>query len=91
MSVHERPLVTAANPAVLRRAAELGFDRPIETLVEEAILAGRLEHDRARGSRSWVVLGAGFVAWCHRVGRSPLGTRTGWRLYRVERSVGRSG
>jgi hypothetical protein len=80
----KRPLVLSASRAAIEQAEALGLRRPLENLVEEAILAGRLP-DGARVGREWPVsIGDGLVCVCAKV-RVEGSRRKAWRPLAVRR------
>jgi hypothetical protein len=78
----KRPLVLGASTAAVEQARALGVTRPLENVIEEAIIAGRLPGTSV-GNTAPVALGDGVVAVCAKV-KTQSG-RKGWRPLAVRR------
>lgn len=80
----KRPLVLAASSRCVEQARAFGISRPLENVVEEAIIRGDLPSASVR--REWPVsLGDGLVAVCSKV-RTQSG-RTGWLVRRLDQEA----
>lgn len=82
----KRPLVLTATATAVERAQALGITRPLENVIEESILAGRLPGTSV-GNEAPVNLGNGVVAVCAKI-RTGTG-RKGWKPLTVRRLDGR--
>jgi len=78
----KRPLVLTASHAAVEQARALGVTRPLENVIEESILAGRLPGTSV-GNEAPVNLGHGVIAVCAKI-RTGTG-RKGWKPLAVRR------
>jgi hypothetical protein len=79
----KRPLVLGASAAVIEQARALGVMRPLENVIEESILAGRLPPTKV-GREAAVQIGDGLVVVCAKVRMVGSG-RKAWRPLAVRR------